>query len=319
MVIPGRNPSVGDIVFNTLGAVAGGPVLHVLKAWHRDIAGSASRRMASILALCALAAVTIGALLLRPDFPRRVYYGQWTPEFQNADHYTGKVLKAEIAGLRIRSNKVAQSERLRTALQEGETLRVEATTGEPPQREAPVFNIYDDRAREIISVGVQQHDVVVRYRTRARRLLLDQPTMRIAGVLRDHEQGRPWSAELRNLDRTLCLAVVDRVACPAGYTAARSWALFLSPRLPGWLERVLDFAWLMLLFFPAGTYLVRRADWLVFSVVSLAGLAAVSGTPYLLPIRSVDLFGSVAGLAAGMLLGAAYRRLTAKRIQRVHH
>ena len=314
VIIPGRNPSFGDLVFNTLGAVAGGPVLHVLKAWQRDVAGNGSRRTAAILVGFALAAVAIGALLLRPDFPRRTYYGQWTPEFQNADHYTGKVLSAEIAGLRIRSNKVAQSDRLRTALQSGETLRVEATTGEPPQREAPVFNIYDDRAREIISVGVQQHDVVVRYRTRARRLLLDQPTMRIAGVLRDYEQGQPWSAELRNLDRTLCLNVVGRVSCPAGYTAARSWALLLSPRLPAWLERLLDFAWLMFLFFPAGTYLVRRSEWLLFSAGSLAGLAAVSAVPYLLPIRNGDLFGSVAGLAAGMLLGAAYRRRSAKGI-----
>ena len=32
---------------------------------------------------------------------------------------------------------------------------------------------------------------------------------------------------------------------PSGYTAARSWALLLSPPLPPWAERIADFAWLL--------------------------------------------------------------------------
>jgi hypothetical protein len=181
-----------------------------------------------------------------------------------------------------------------------------------------VFNIYDDKQQEVVSIAVQQQDVLVRYRTLAKRVRLDQPTLRFVNALEHVGPGEQWTIELRGFDRGLCLTVLGRDECPSGYTAARSWTLLLSPPLTPPAERAVDFAWLLLLFIPAGTLVPSQRHLLLAAAFSAAGLLLISRMEALLPMRWESLLAGAAGLAVGVLVRRLARTAATERIERVH-
>ena len=82
--IPGRHPTLGDIVANSLGGAFG--------------CGIALRRVPALvrrLTPLALAAVLAGTVwAFEPSLPDSAYYGQWTPRLTSFDPYDGQVLRA---------------------------------------------------------------------------------------------------------------------------------------------------------------------------------------------------------------------------------
>lgn len=72
-VIPGRDPSVSDLVFNSLGALLGAAVVCARDWWLRPpprVAG----RLCMLSAAAAATALTATAVLLTPSFPDTVYF-----------------------------------------------------------------------------------------------------------------------------------------------------------------------------------------------------------------------------------------------------
>src|SRR4051812_41839062 len=77
--IPGRDPSISDVIANTSGAVLGALVVGSASVWLNPRPVLASRLSRTTTILAALMCLATG-LLLTPAYPDSPYFGQWTPD-----------------------------------------------------------------------------------------------------------------------------------------------------------------------------------------------------------------------------------------------
>ena len=170
LFIPGRDASVDDVLTNTTGTILGSLVAVAVLGWlRRSVRPPPPRRAAAALVLAAavLLAVAATGLLLRPSLPRDIdYYGQWTPDLGEFEWYHGRVLRAELGSVALPSTRLPDAPRVRGLLLAGVPLHVRAVAGPAVARLAPVFSIYDGAQGEIVLLGLDRNDFVLRYRTR---------------------------------------------------------------------------------------------------------------------------------------------------------
>jgi hypothetical protein len=270
-VIPGRDPSLGDVLFDTLGAAAGfGCVILAPRAARLSAAVSARLSLAS--AVLFAAAVVLTGALLRPCYPKSRYYGQWTPNLGHLEWYQGRVLSASIGAIPLDSAALQNSDAVRDALFRGTTVTVHAIAGASPPGLASLLSIADDHERDIMLVGPDRDDLVLRYRMVADGLGLDKPDVRFPGALRTVRPGdslsvRAWSPRVGEF----CLSRDTAVACNLGFSPGDGWALlYYSESFPRWLKLVLSGGWVAVLVAPVGFWLRKRAE----SAVALALVGA---------------------------------------------
>lgn len=303
LYIPGRDPSAGDLLFNTIGVAGGALFPRFLRAWSTSFQ-KRPRLLASAWLMAAMAVSTLAGVLLLPGLPRDSYYGQWTPLFANREQYGGRVVSARVGDLRVPNSRVRRSAELRERLVRGDELRVAAFAGPAPQRGAFVFNIYDERKREVLSILADQRDLVFRYRMRATWLRLDQPAFRFRDALAGVAPEQPWDVELRLIRGGVCVKRGALSGCPQSANVARGWSVFLHMDTANWIIRAIDVVWLLILFLPAGTYLRCPAGVVAGIGVAAGGLWLSNralGFAALAP-------GVFAAAAAGILVGAVIRR-----------
>ncbi len=249
--IPGRFPTLGDILFNTSGGTIGALVAinaRRLRGW--VFSASAATRTASLLIPIA-AFLATGALSF-PRYPDRPYYGQWTHRLGNLLPYPGRVLSASVGGLPLRDGRIRDMSRVRTALQQGGDLHVQVRAGPSPARPSHLFALYDDRRREVLQITVQGPDLLLHRRTVAAALLLDQPSLDwrdALGVL----PGDTTQILLRQGPSNLCVQVGDKARCDLSPGVEAGWRFLarLDGSPPGMLW-LLSWAWLFLLAAPVG-------------------------------------------------------------------
>jgi hypothetical protein len=303
--IPGRDPSASDLVFNTIGTAVGTAAPIVFRRW-RSVSWLSARRLSAVWAVIGVLITMAAGVLLRPALPKLVYYGQWTPEFGNTEQYRGRVLSADIGDLHVRNAPIRRSEELRSRLLGGDVLYLKVRAGPALQWNSPVFNIYDARQHEVLSVMAEGQDIGISYRMYARRFRLDAPTLVIRGALREVAANSPWSLEVRLIDGGICARARATTSCPLGFSPARGWALLMSTTLPRGVEVMLDMLWLALLFMPAGSFIIRRRDVLIPLLICLVGLLAVSALAHLQPLHWYELLAAIIGLSAGSMLRARF-------------
>ena len=307
--IPGRDPSLGDITFNTLGAALGVLLVRSASRWLRP-----RGRLGSALAVCAAAGAVavLGAtgMLLRPDFPRSAYWGQWTPDLGNLARYRGRVLSASLGPRSLPGGRLEGSDGIRLLLLDGAPLRVRAVAGPRVSALAPLVSIFDERSREIALLGPDRGDIVFRYRTRAATVGLDEPDVRATGAMETVASGDSLNVAVRPDGRGYCLGVNERVACGLGFTMGRGWALLYYPEsLPPLLRTLLDDAWVAALLIPLGFWIRGRA----FATALIATVAVAIWT---VPPATGLLYaapGEVVGAVVGFGLGRAFQRLAKAR------
>jgi VanZ family protein len=303
--IPGRDSTIGDVVFNALGAGIGSNAIAWAPQWIFPTQRRA-RRLAATAAAIALVTLIALTQLLKPAIPHIGLYGQWTPEFDNLEHYGGTVIDARIGDIAAPSRLIPQSEKVREYLLSGVPLTVHAIAGPAPRGLAPIFNFYDDRQREIVLLGADGVDAVFRYRTWSTAVRLDQPQLRIRGALADVPPNAPLRIEMFRVRRGYCVILNEMRACPIGFTVGRSWSeLFAFDTKSGTLERALDFFWLFVLFAPTGFWLTGRKEWVLCALLVTTALALIPVWSRLLPTSVAQLSAAPAGL----LMGVFCRRL----------
>ena len=113
--IPGRAPSLGDVTFNTLGAALGVMLVRSSSVWLRQ-EGRFKPALAVCAAATAVAALAATGMLLRPDFPRSAYWGQWTPDLGNMARYRGLVLSARLGPRSLSQGRLDGSHQVRDLL-----------------------------------------------------------------------------------------------------------------------------------------------------------------------------------------------------------
>ena len=309
--IPGRDPSLSDLVFNTTGTALGFAALRLAPRLIDPPAAVASRLA---LAAAAFAAGVLGltAASFSPAFPESTYYAQWTPDLRHLAQYDGTVLDVELAGLRLPPPRLDESPRVARLLRDGQPLRVTAIAGTPPPSLASIFSIHDDRRREIILIGAEGDDLVLRVRTRAAALRLDHPDLRLPGALADFRPGDTITITVQRRvgQAGFCVGLNGGVSCGSSYPVGFGWSLLLySDRIPKAGGFLLSAGWLAALVAPVAFWARRRWEAALAAAILVGALvAAAAGTPAV-SFAPADAVGLTAGIAAG--LGA--RRLAAGR------
>lgn len=301
--IPGRESALGDVVANTAGAALGAYLLPLLWRRRRSVLGGAAAAAAS------LAVVVCGGLALRPSFPPGTYYGQWTARLRGYARYEGRVVSARIDDLPLPPWRLPDSPAVRRLLRAGAPVRIRAVAGPRPAALAPLFSIYDGETREILLMGPDRDDLVLRVRTRAADLRLAPAELRWPGAMAGVRSGDSLEVEVRRGRSGYCLRLNGTQRCGLTFTAGALWALLRSvPHLPARARSVLDCLFLALLGLPVGLLAPRRtpglavAGLLVVGMVFLPPLLGLAVTP---PLEVAALALAV---AAGLLAPARAAR-----------
>lgn len=306
--LPGRDPSIGDVLFNTLGAAAGVGAVRSAAVWLKPSAGLAPRYLVSATAL-ALGVLVATGLILQPSLHGSTYFGQWAPNQAHLEWYRAQVLSVTLGGLDIGSGRLENTAMVRDLLVRGALLEVHAVAGPAVQGMGSMFSISDDRQRELVLIGPDRNDLVWRFRTRAADLRLDQPDLRFAGGARLLVPGEPVTVRVGRDSAGWCIAAMQERRCGLGFRLRDGWGLLMFPEsLPGWFRSMLGKAWLVGLLVPVGLYARRGAGSVAAVSLVLAAVAFVPLLTGLLPSTAPDWLASLGGIAGGLGLGTALRR-----------
>lgn len=302
LAIPGRDSSLSDVISNTSGsllgwlAVARGPRLAALPPRAAALLTAAAAALPSLI-------VTATGALFRPDFPHAQYYGGWTPDFGHMARYRGRLLSARVAEVAIPEGALPNSDTVRTLLLAGAALELRVVVGPPASRVAPLLSINDDAQREILLLGVDRHDLVLRWRMRAAAWRLDQPEVRVARALAGRRDGDTIALVVQRGRGGYCVTVGGARTCGLNFGPGRGWSLarHAAGGRRAWMD-LADAGWLAVLFAPLGWCgSSRRGVW--GGAALLLALGVLPPLANLLPAAA----GEWAGGAAGVLLGAAGR------------
>jgi hypothetical protein len=299
--IPGRDPSLRDLLFNSLGGLGGGAIVPVAAA----VFALDARRTARLAILAALgfgAIVAVTGVLTGPALPDSTYFGQWTPRLGHLASYAGRVLEVRIGGTPVGRRRIDNAV-VREAFLGGEPLEIVVLAAPPPPEVAPIFSVFDRRRREILLVGADGPDLVLHLRTRSRDLRLDQPDLRLWGALQAYSPGDTLRISVARAEPGLCAEVNGEGKCGIGVTAGSGWTLLYSLQSsPRWARSWLGRIWLMALLFPLG--ILMRWRWEALAGVTLAAFALLALPAWvgLQPAPPGELLAAIGGLLAGLLL-----------------
>lgn len=308
----GRDPSLRDLLTNTLGAGLG-----ILLSTHwRTLLFPAPRPAACFTAVGGLgwlAALLATGILLRPSLPQSVYWGQWAPELGQFDTWRGQLLAAEVNGWPLPSGRLADSDHLRRLLEQDSVIvSARVILGPPTADIAPIVSVFDSEQREIFVLGQLGEGLVFRIRTGLRAAELGEQTLLLprlpasgAGdtlLLQGGVAGRAWILAARGPAG----GVVRRVPFSMGLL----WSGLLPFRpLLGELAPVWSGLWLGVLLLPAAWWAGRAgAHGMAFGLGAVLALLLVSrvlGLPLPAPAEAL---GSLAGGVAGGWHGRRSRR-----------
>jgi len=307
-MVPGRDPSFGDWLFNLAGTGAGYGLVRVA-----GLLATLDDRVASRLSMAALLdvglAMALTGWLLQPSLPRLPYWAHWTPRLGHLEWYRGSVEHATIGGHQMPQGLVNDPGRTRDALLRGEPLEVRFTAGPTVPGLASLFNLSDDELREVVLLGPDRNDLVYRFRTRSAAWGLDHPDLRLAAVgalaAGDTATARVWQPE----PGRWCLTLGRAQACDLGFTVGAGWSLLLyAEGLSASLREWTSAGWVALIVLPVG-YLLRRR-WESGAAAAGVGLAAalLPGVVALRPTTRGEWCGIAVGLLLGMLMARLARR-----------
>lgn len=310
LFLPGRHTALGDVLFNTTGAAAGVWVVRSAPRWLRPQRARSARLSLAAAALVASLWTATG-YLLKPTFPRTTYYGLWTPNLGAYEWYRGRVLDVSLARLPIGHSRLTNSDSVRSLLLGGAPLRVRAVAGPPTNYIAPILGIYDAWEREILLLGPDQDELVLRYRTRAAALRLDQPDLRIVGAFRTIVPGDTIDIRAQRDTKGFSVVLGGSTSRLVGYTLGSAWGLLLyPPEFPAWLRAMLNVGWMATSLIPTGFWVVRRWESLLAGAGLVAALILVPQSTGLLPVPPIELAGLLAGFSVGVALHFAVSSTT---------
>jgi VanZ like protein len=306
--IPGRDPSLGDVVSNTVGSGLGAVLVATAPYWLLPPRAQAARlSWAAALAAAALGYAT--GWLLTPTLPQAHYFSLWTPNLGHLEWYRGHVRDAMIGEVRIPAGPIANSAAVRELLlsPQGFSLHVRAIAGPRTAELGALVAVYDEHGREILLLGPERDDLVFRLRTRATALRLDQPDLRLPDVLRAVAPGDPLDVTVLGRRGRYSMTVGSSGGAGLGFTVGSGWAVLMYPEaLPAWLKALLSLAWVGAMWVPAGFWARTRQDGWVTAGALTAGLLAV---PAITPLCATPILqwgaaglGALAGVIARLVL-----------------
>jgi hypothetical protein len=253
IVTPGRFPTAGDVLFNTLGGAVGAGLIRsigLLPGWVR----APTRRGKLVCRLTSSALPLVPVVLLAPHAPGSGWWMQWTPDLGYMEAYQGRVLDARVDSIPLPAGPIGGDARIRDALLSANDLEVTFVTGSPPIRVAPVVSVYSADRLQVLMIAVEGHDLLYYRRTLGNALALDQPGMRWPGAI-SAPLGDTVRVRVRRERGRVCMTVDTAEDCGRSLGARDGWRLLLAgstARLDPVLLSMFGLAWLAMAGIPLG-------------------------------------------------------------------
>jgi hypothetical protein len=268
LVLAGRDPTVGDVVANTLGGALGFGLIAFSPTWLRP-----SRRQAIALLVCWGAAwlciQAVSNFGFTFSLPASQYYGQLSRPMGRFVAFRGTVLGASAADIPLPDALIPASENVRRVLLNGSALSAMVLPAGAPSGIAPIVRIADAGQHEIALLAQEDRSLVATIRSGATALRLRRPlyslarafpvtghtaSLRAADTLRVFARFRPGAVTVASVSRSY------REQSRIQISAALGWTLLMpfDRTIEGTMaERVASMAWIALLLAPIG-YWARR-------------------------------------------------------------
>ena len=236
---------------------------------------------------------------MEPSWPVARYWGQWTPDLGFMDQYAGTVIRASLDSIPIPPGRFPRRYDPRSLLFGDWTMDAAVVKGPPPVSLAPILNIYDGEEREVTMLGALGEDLVYRERSRARLARLDQPDLRVQGVLAGTAVGDTMQLGVSRMGGWRCLSFDERRSC-AAFTPGRAWSLLLYPEgLREGSRRALDALWMFLIWLPVGFWSKSWSGLAARGLLGAVGVGFAVGLTRLVSPPWVEVVAALAGLLAG--------------------
>jgi hypothetical protein len=314
--IPGRDPSVGDIVNNGASTLLGGALFWSAKRWLYPPEQRAPWFALGAALVAATAWLGTG-WLLQPSFPQTTYYDRWTPDIPQWPNYDGHVIWATLGPMVLEQGAIGGGERgggreLGHALLAADApVLVHLSAGPPTDGRAPVLTINDIHHRDILIVGVDREDLLTLYRTRAAALTLARPDLRARHALAKVQPGDTLTVRVQRH----CI----NTTCGLGYTIGDGWKLIFFPQhFPRWGLGLLNAMWVGGGLLGLGLW--GRRHWASGAALLLAAATLAVG-PRLVGLNATPLtewLGAVTGLTLGWVAWCARHTLSFLRAPPLH-
>ena len=312
--VPGRDPSAGDLLTNTLGGWLGALFA---SRWRRFVFPSANAAVALGVGAAALWLVqtALTAAALRPALTDAPYWGQHAPELGQFEHFEGTVTSAAVGSVRLPSGRLENTGQVRSLLERGQPLLATARPAGPTAGLAPIVSIFDGQQREIALVGQWGTDLVFRIRTLAVDMRLRPAAVRLADAFALLDTGVVEVAG--HLGRGPLSLAVSISSNPRErilpMNAQWGWSLLLPFEYAhGAASGALTAVWLTAWMLPIGWWagLAERPGPMILAVLGLVtiGLVAVPLAAGLRVVSPAEALWAAGSLAAGWWSAAALRQ-----------
>ena len=304
-VIPGRDPSLGDVTFNTLGAGAGLLAAMTARRWLVPSVPRAAR-LSLASATLATGLMVLTGVLLAPAIPAGPLSLWYAPDLPDMPWYHARVLTTRLDLTPIHPGLLSAD---RTApLLMGKRLFLAAVAGSPVPSLAPLI-VFADREDQVYLVGPDRNDLVLRYETRAARWGFDQPDIRLRGAFKPVARGDTVQIGIERRRVQWCLRLNRMEQCGKGFTLGDAWAMVMYPRhWPPWSNTLLGAMWVGGLALPVGLWGRQRLESAAAIALFGGALALVPSPVGLVATPLSEWCGAALGLGGGFALQAALRR-----------
>ena len=248
----------------------------------------------------------VAGVLLVPSFPSTVYYGQWAADLHYMEAYEGRVLEASLGSMFLASERTSDPELAVDLVRSGAPLTARAVAGPAPPALAPIVSILDESAVEIVVLGADATDLVLRLRYRANDLRLDRPDLRVRGAMAGTRPGDTISLRAESTLAGYSLWLDEHEYAPLRHTPGEGWALLLHPEHTApWLDFTLNLAWVAGPLILAGWWAPGLA-WAVgaFSL-AVSGMAMAAAVGPLTDMAAVEILAAFGAVMLGVVLRRA--------------
>ncbi|HXG97670.1 MAG TPA: VanZ family protein [Gemmatimonadales bacterium] len=289
--IPGRDPSVGDIITNTVSTAIGTLLVATARSWLWAPPGR-SAWQARATAVIAVLAWSGTGLMLQQSFPPPPYTNVPTPDLPHFGHYKGQVLSVR---------------QVRRGLEV-----VAVAPPRAPGQTSPLIAMLDTQQTRVVMLSVIGTDLTLRYAMPALRYTLEQPDLRLRGALKSVAPGDTFVAATWHDSTDICLRLNALERCHLGYTIGDGWKLIYFPEgQPAWTLGLINTLWMMGCVIGVGFWAARSrggehgAGGIALTIVIL-GLLMVPLVTGLNATPVTEWLGTLAGLGAGYLAARRY-------------
>ena len=244
--IPGRDPSLGDIICNANSTAIGVALVVFAPRWLWPVGRRAAWQALGTASLAVLVWLGTGAVL-RPIFPDPPYRDIWTPDWDYWGHYRGKVLSASLGSITLSQRTISDSDPdfALFLIKTGQALRATvAAASRPPGRDSPLVVILDTLGTKLLILGIDGRSLVLHYHIRALALTLEHPDLRWRRALATITPKDTFTVQTWRGEQGVCLGVNSARRCGFGYTIGDGWKLIFDPHFSAWLLTLINMAWL---------------------------------------------------------------------------